>query len=363
MLITAPQFASVPHAMVTAARDWLVTQKRTVVSPTRVPDPRMSAARPSACTVLTLRPDTTANTPLLTERLVQFGPSERLFGIVTEPPHDERRRRAVILINSGVAHHIGASGLYVSLARLWGSRGYVVLRMDLAGIGDSGTMPGKPDDELFPDSAIDDIRTALEFLKATYGVGDTTLAGLCSGAYHALRAAVAGIAVHRILMINPQNFFWKPGRSITDIQEAELVARPVPQRKKMLSLAEWRRVARGEVNVWRAVQIPSRSALLKFNAWSREAARRLKIRLPNDLGRDLETIGALGVGIVFVFSRGEPGIDLLKLQGGSALARLGDRCRIHLFEGGDHVFTQRPDRFALEQVLSKELFMRSERRS
>jgi hypothetical protein len=88
----------------------------------------------------------------------------------------------------------------------------------------------------------------------------------------------------------------------------------------------------------------------------RDAARALKIRLPRDLGWDLETIVARGIRIAFVFSENEPGIDLLRLQGGSSVRRLGNRCRVHIIEGADHVFSRSSDRAVLERVLSDELF-------
>src|SRR6202034_1024190 len=100
----------------------------------------------------------------------------------------------VILLNAGADYHIGASGMYVGLARSWAQRGYVVLRMDLGGLGDSATRSGRPDDEIFPPAAIDDIRTAIEWMRGRYGVSEVTLAGVCSGAYHALQAAIAAVS-------------------------------------------------------------------------------------------------------------------------------------------------------------------------
>jgi hypothetical protein len=41
----------------------------------------------------------------------------------------------------------------------------------------------------------------------------------------------------------------------------------------------------------------------------------LRIRLPHDLGWELEEIAARGVRIVFVFAAAEPGLDLLTIQG------------------------------------------------
>ena len=65
--------------------------------------------------------------------------------------------------------------------------------------------------------------------------------------------------------------------------------------------------------------------------------------------------------MVFVFSRGEPGIDLLNLQAGYSLKRLAERCRIHTISGGDHVFTRSGPRAMMEKIVSDELFARSER--
>jgi hypothetical protein len=100
--------------------------------------------------------------------------------------------------------------------------------------------------------------------------------------------------------------------------------------------------------------------LLAAESTLRDIARRLHIRLPNDLGTELEEIVARGVRVVFVFARGEPGIDLLKLQAGTSVNRLAERCRIHIINGGDHVFTRSGPRAMMEQIVSDELFARPE---
>jgi hypothetical protein len=63
---------------------------------------------------------------------------------------------------------------------------------------------------------------------------------------------------------------------------------------------------------------------------------------------------------VFVFADGEPGIGLLKLQAGASVRRLGERCRIHVIDNADHVFTQSGPRAVMEKVLSEELFASSD---
>jgi hypothetical protein len=294
----------------------------------------------------------------LTERPVLFGGEGRLFGIVTEPRRDEARRRAVILLNAAADHHSGASRMSVTFARSWARRGCVVLRMDLAGIGDSATRPGRPDDDVFPPAALDDIRDALQLVRTRYGSQDVALAGMCSGAYHTLRAAVAGLPVNRLLMVNPLNFFWKEGRSLHELQLDEVVRNPRVYRERLVTAGAWKRMLTGQVNVWRIVRIYCHRPLLTLQAVLREAASALRIRLPWDLGSELEELGARGLRIVFVFSRDDPGMDLLKLQAGSSIRRLGERCRRHIIEGGDHTFTRAASRAALQRILSEELFAR-----
>jgi pimeloyl-ACP methyl ester carboxylesterase len=262
----------------------------------------------------------------------------------------------VILLNAGATHHIGTNRMYVSLARRWARRGYVVLRFDLSGLGDSGTRAGRPENELFPPAALQDIQAAIDALRSRYNPGDITLAGLCSGAYHSLRAAVAAMSVNRILLINPQNFFWTQGMQLGRLQLAEVVRNPEVYRDRVLSSAAWKRLLTGKVNVWRIARIYVQRALIALESILRDISRHLQIHLPRDLGWELQEVVARGVRVVFVFSRGEPGISLLKLQAGSSVRNLGDRCRIHIVDNADHVFSQDGPRASLEKILSDELF-------
>jgi len=351
MAMTAPQYAAVPLEMIAAMQDWLgqfAQESSATVAPRTPPT-----------VVMTLRGDEPAQHAVLTERPVFFGSETPLFGIVTEPRQGEKRRRGVILLNAGADYHISANGMHVELAREWASRGYVVLRMDLAGLGDSATRAGRPDNEVFPPAALDDIRSAIDFLRSRYGATDMTLYGLCSGAYHALRAAAAGAPVNRILMVNPQNYFWEPGTTLDDLQPADIVYNPKLYRRKFLSGDAWKRLLSGQVDVWRVAKIFFNRPLMAVQSKLRDLARRLRIRLRNDLGRELEEICKRGVRIVFVFTRGEPGIDLLKIEAGSSVKRLGESCRIHIIVGADHIFSQSGPRSMLKTILSNELFART----
>jgi pimeloyl-ACP methyl ester carboxylesterase len=357
MIMTAPQFASVPQAIVEAMRDWLSTAITSAKRPDTAHDARLLPEDPVS--VLKLGSATPSRHSTITERPVNFGRDGALFGILTEPHDVELRRRAVILVNAGADYHIGASGMNVGLARTWAQSGYVVLRMDFAGIGDSATRPGRPDDEVFPPAAVDDVRAAVEFVRSRNGVGDITIVGLCSGAYHALQCGMAALPVNRLLMVNPQNYYWKAGMSIYDVQVAELISHPSVQGKR-LSIDQLRRLFTGKIDIRYMSKVFARRIGFLLESTLRRMARTLRIRMPQDLGQDLEAIASRGVRMVFVFSRGEPGIELLRIQAGSSLKRVADSCAMHIIDGADHVFSNQIARSVLAKILSDELYARVE---
>jgi alpha-beta hydrolase superfamily lysophospholipase len=357
MLITPPHFAQVPQEMIAAMREWLrlfLNEERSR-SPIDKQQPANRALE-SERKILPLPGPEHAKDRALTERPVFFATAAVLFGRVTEPRVGELRRRAVILLNPGADFHIGANRMHVSLARRWARRGYFVLRMDLAGLGDSGKRPAQPDNEVFSPAALEDIHAAIEFMRTRYGVTDITLGGLCSGAYHALRAAVAALPVNRILLINPENYFWQEGMTLADLQLADVVRNPSVYRLRVRSAAAWMRLFSGDVNVWRVMKVYINRISLALESVLRDLARLVRIHLPRDLGWELEELAARGVRVIFIFARGEPGIDLLKLQAGSSVKKLRDHCAVHVIDQSDHTFTHSDRRAALEAVLSAELF-------
>jgi len=351
MMTTSAQVATVPQAMLASMRQWL----QSLVSEQQPVSAQAPAEGGSPAPLLLLPGNERPAPAAFTERPVFFGSEVVLFGIVSEPRQTEQSR-TVILLNMGADHHVGAARLHVLFARHWAARGYRVMRLDLGGLGDSETRPGRADDEVFPPAALGDIRAAIDYMCARHGAADITLVGLCAGAYHALRAAAAGLPVKQILMVNPANYFWSEGATLQQLQLAEVVGNPGVYRERVRSVQAWLRLLRGEVNIWRIIQIYLRLPWLTALSALRDVARSLRIRLPNDLGWELEEIAARGVQVVFVFARGEPGIELLRLEGGSAVKRLGERCRVHILECGDHSFSRSADRAVLEDILNQELF-------
>jgi alpha-beta hydrolase superfamily lysophospholipase len=358
MMMIAVHDAVVPGAMLSATRDWL---SRFASMPSGTANECRARGGPAVTATATTQLPVPVQglDGVLTERPVRFGSGGKLFGIVTEPYGGERRRRAVVLPNNGADYHIGAGRLNVALARRWAHRGYVVLRMDLGGLGDSASCQGTPDDQVFPPTAIDDVRIAIEFMREHYRVSDVTVAGLCSGAYHALRAAVAALPMNRILLVNPYFFKEYAATPIDEMHLAEFVQTAGAHRARARSFAHWRRLLTGEVDVVWIMRLYVRRIVASLESAVSEVVRFLRIRLPNDLGWQLERVAELGVQTTIVFSRGEPGIELLRMRTGSALKRMGERCRVHIIDGADHTFSRRSSRVVLEKILSDELFARA----
>ena len=131
----------------------------------------------------------------------QFGENRELAGILTEPTSPVLpRRTAVVLISAGLVPKFGPFRLYVELARRLSLDGFVTLRFDLGGIGDSrqahGPLPLKARTEL-------EIRAALDYVSQCPDVDAIVLGGLCSGAEDSFRAAELDERVQGVVMIDP----------------------------------------------------------------------------------------------------------------------------------------------------------------
>lgn len=136
------------------------------------------------------------------ETALQFGAQRNLFGIVAEPvaPVPVRQEAPVIvLLNAGLLHHVGPFRAWVTLARRLAARGYVAFRFDLAGLGDSEVERRNGSDQ---ESAVADIRAALDTLQARYGARRFLLLGLCSGADNAHPAALADPRIAGLIMLD-----------------------------------------------------------------------------------------------------------------------------------------------------------------
>ena len=143
----------------------------------------------------------TADGRAIIERTVRIG-AGNLFGIVTEPEDTETAHLpSVLFTNAGVLTHSGPAHVWVEMARDWAAQGVRALRVDLGGLGDSPTRPGRQPDQVYPVEAIEDLIDAARFVAPQDPAG-VALVGLCSGGYHAIEGALV-LDSRRAWVINP----------------------------------------------------------------------------------------------------------------------------------------------------------------
>jgi alpha-beta hydrolase superfamily lysophospholipase len=339
--------SKVPAEAIASALDWL--QARQGVGAASAP--MLPPALETVSTPLSEGPQ------LLRETATFLEAERRLFGIVTESAQPARPvRDVVVLLNSGTIHHIGPSRLYVAIARACAARDVAAIRLDLSGVGDSGLRPGEQENSPYADSARIDVRQAVEFAARRFPEARVHLIGLCSGAYHGLKAAVAGKGLRSIVVVNPLTFFWKPGMSL-EYADFQVTSETNRYARSAGSIASWLKLLRGQVNVltagrvfWKRFQGRARNSL-------RELARLCGFKLPDDLAAELGSVARQQTEIYFVFSATDPGHSLLLEQGGRIVGKLvrEQQLRVSIVQGADHTFTSHWNREQLLQLLMAHL--------
>ncbi len=287
-----------------------------------------------------------------------------LFGIVSAPPGRAHSKTAIVLLNAGAVPNVGPHRLYVQLARRWAARGHVVLRFDLSGVGDSPTRPGETENVVYSSCAVRDIEAALQYLQKSWGVTTIQATGMCSGAYHALKAAAKGLPLSAAAIINPLVYFWKPGMSLA-YPSSQVLETMTRYEESAQHIGKWKKVLSGKVSVSEFTQVIARTIALKIGARMRDLARSAGLALSNDLGTELDRVAGRGVALRFIFSAGDPGEGLLRVQGGSSLRRLlqDERVSIRQINGPNHTFTPLWSHDALASVLEDELGLAMSRRA
>lgn len=134
------------------------------------------------------------------EKIAAFGPEGALSGVLALPTQQEPGAPGLALFNAGIVHRVGPHRLNVKIARALAARGVASLRFDLSGLGDS--RPAESGADLHS-RTMADIHAALDELGKTAGAQRFALAGLCSGADNAYRAALLDRRIKGLALIDP----------------------------------------------------------------------------------------------------------------------------------------------------------------
>jgi pimeloyl-ACP methyl ester carboxylesterase len=238
------------------------------------------------------------------EEAVALGPHE-LAGILARPAEGlDPERPVLVFLNSGSEPHIGSGRVWVEYSRTLAAEGYACLRPDFSGWGESpdlGHAPGRPYDSHC-------VQETVEIVESLHRRGhpNVVLAGLCAGAWIALRAVLRE-PVAGVIALNPQ-LYWEPGHPV-EATMAETRDRRAPERA---------REERGcRLGLWSALDVAG------HRSWA---------------GRWLDELDSAGVPILMLFAAGDDGIEYLRNRLRRRLGRVQRSGAIRVAEvpGIDH---------------------------
>ena len=159
------------------------------------------------------------------------------------------------------------------------------------------------------------------------------------------------------MIVNPLTFFWKEGMSLAYPQH-RVAADIARYRTNAFSLASWGKLMSGQVDLRQLGQACCGSTCApRSRNRVRAAARAAGRPFPEDLPTELKQAAAAGIGLQFVFSDGDPGLELLRQGGGRSVRRMRTReaLSIAVIPGADHTFTDLDARARLIDVVTRSM--------
>jgi alpha-beta hydrolase superfamily lysophospholipase len=301
------------------------------------------------------------------ERPLHFGGEVDLFGIVSEPSTIDKKRPAVIVLNAGAAYRVGPGRLNVELTRHLASRGFLTLRMDANGLGDSVPAQIADENNPYPETVFRDIEAATRELRARYGIERCVVVGLCSGAYAAFQAAaqLGDPALIEAVLVNPVTFFWKDGMSF----DAAAAAKAFQEHCRMTRAWNGRKLLkflRGqtEVGYVEALGVLARRAKHAVAGWlpsGRKTASAAPAKLGHpavdDLAADIRRVVAARRTLALFLADTDPGFTIMKYHAPRETKELLRTGALHVSatREADHTFSRRAPRAEMIESLGEYL--------
>jgi pimeloyl-ACP methyl ester carboxylesterase len=322
-MVIPPQQSHPPREVFATVNAWLA-QARTAAEAAAVKpaNAEPDGAEPATATTVELN---VGGTRIRESPMTIARGEGRLLGVLSEG--ERSAPFTAVLLNAGALRHIGPNRMWVETARRWAALGVPTLRIDLAGIGDSdGDAHSLERDEgLYVPRYVAQTIEVLDALCERGLPQRFVLAGLCSGAYWSLHAALEDERVAAAFMVNPRALFWD--WDVGAVRDARNV-------RKALRPATWAKLVRGQITRERvrtiahgvAVSLTSLPARLRTQRSGREDGEdRLTVALDRLEWGGTELLG--------VFTAEEPVFEELMRDGGLERMRARPNVRIESIPG------------------------------
>ncbi|SAK67918.1 alpha/beta hydrolase [Caballeronia temeraria] len=284
-------------------------------------------------------------TPEAIERPVRIG-QEKLFGILCEPRKRSAQGPVFLITNTSASARVGDSRLSVRIARELARRGIASLRFDARGRGDSPAAPGAVQSDtafgrIYNPIATEDTATAARWL-ARQGYKSIFAFGVCSGAYHALKAAVVENAITGVITVNLPTFK-RPADVAPDGLRQSTRNSMAGYAMSMLDPQKWKAILRGEKQLMRVVRFVLEYAATRARSRIVDVLRLDRLsstppELATEPGAMIRALDTKGVKTVLVYGAYDAGMDLIAAHFGKQGARLSrfPSVRMAIFSDLDH---------------------------
>ena len=300
--------------------------------------------------VRTGMPEATLTLPHAVEHAVWVDGAQPVFGIHTVPRQPADARSAVLILNTAATHHIGTYRLSVAIARRLAQNGIAAFRFDCGGVGDSPSVPDRPDNAFDRTDLVPDVRRCIDWL-AGQGYTEIVAYGLCSGAWLGYHAALADARITGTILLNLQNL-WEGSRT----------ARKFESNRRYLSLLRsantWRRLAKGEINVTGIAHVlASRFYETVKVRLARTGGRLTGAETVADrTRRELRGLAARGAQTAIIFVGTETGLEEMELHFGEHGRDLVGEpgLAVTIIPEGDHLFSTKAARDSLLDLMDRQ---------
>ena len=265
------------------------------------------------------------------EQVVLLGKTDTMVGVITDPsaPTVGETPPAVIILNAAIVHRAGPGRIFVKMARRLAELGFVCVRFDHNGIGDSDV---RRDNIPYDEAVVMETREVMDDLSRRRGIEKFVLAGLCSGAETAFRTACCDHRVVGTVMINARGYDSSPQWNRHVINKN--LAREY-WTQSLFRPGSWWRALTGRIQYRRLVSIIIRqikSTLLPGRAVTSKA---------RELSSQMHRLVARGCRMLLVYSEDDYGLDYLRviLGADSETTWASGAVTQEVIPRTDHVFT------------------------
>ena len=259
------------------------------------------------------------------EEAVLFGESNSLVGIVTLPEDAKRDLElpAFVLLNAGMIHRVGPNRHYVDIARKLAAMGFVALRFDFSGLGDS--VIGS-NNLTIDESTLLETQEAMSYLGATRGVKRFVLVGLCSGATTSLNVACREPRVEGVVLINPEGYTTELASFVTGRIRSRRY-----WKRALFDPRRWLKAVTGRFDY----RVMAAQAISLFSNKKRVSSDASKV------AADFRLLVERQVRMLIVYSGGDPGLEFQDLILGDQVHELvsSGKLTTEIIPYSDHIFT------------------------